>query len=330
MAAVETETYPEREVLNMANGRSQDTGRSDEVRDGLDECESKSRQELFSLFKDLHAANAPVKVFISSRHDNNIKKLLVKDFSQVEVPFSRENDFIIAKRLADEIRGTVVARLSEKANGCAIWTRIALDYLNKRKIASPEALEDALQDLPSYKDLGELYLKLFLKACSDIPQNKKLVRRALEMLAIAQRPLSPEELAYAVFIDTSDESSMTIARLEKMAKSVKLREFIQPFISVEDGEYGRFRLVHQSLKEVILETDISYWETVKPKEASIHMQHWIAQPIKRKEDLNGNLLKCCIKYLLLRECEDVDLSSEFELIEHLGGFGGTDDENMNE
>lgn len=100
------------------------------VLDGLDECDMYPQKQLLSLF---------------------------------ELGLSKERDRIIANYFASQLnipehtREKVVDEFSAKANGCAIWLRISLEYIGKLRIQNQKGLESALNRLPSSKDLAELY-----------------------------------------------------------------------------------------------------------------------------------------------------------------------------
>ncbi|TFB01752.1 hypothetical protein CCMA1212_006451 [Trichoderma ghanense] len=283
------------------------------VLDGLDECESHAQKQILSLFRELLEREARLKVFISSRYDDDVEKALPSGASRIElgVGFSQERDRIIANYLASQLyipeqtREKLVDELAERADGSAIWLRISLEYIGKLRIQNEKGLETALKRLPSSRGLAELYWRLFEKLCSGLPENEEHLRRALETLAVARRPLSSDELAYAVFIETDDEGPTTMVELEEYAQSVNLLDLVRPFISittVKDEKHAQLRLVHQSLKELILQAPPSSWSLVgKPG--------WKNQAVQRKGELNGYLLKRCIQYLLFNECGEIDLYS---------------------
>ncbi|KAK4060254.1 uncharacterized protein Triagg1_10804 [Trichoderma aggressivum f. europaeum] len=283
------------------------------VLDGLDECEVYPRIQLRSLFHDLFKHNARLKVFISSRYDDDIESALPPAASRIELGLSKERDRIIANYLASQInipedtREKVVDVLSAKANGCAIWLRISLEYIGKLRIQNQKGLESALNRLPSSKSLAELYWTLFDKICSGFPENEDNLQRALETLAVARRPLTADELAYAVFIDIDDDTRTTLGELDQIAHSVKLLDLIRPFVSiinVRNGKDLQLRLVHQSLKELVLQAPPSSWSLVG-------RTNWQNQAVQRRAELNGSLLRRCIKYLLFEECGENNLSSGF-------------------
>ncbi|KAK0736323.1 hypothetical protein B0T21DRAFT_451111 [Apiosordaria backusii] len=176
------------------------------VLDALDECKVYPRKQLFSLFGDLFRNNAHLKVFVSSRYDDEIEADLPPGVTRVELRPSRERDRAIAAYLVAEINlpaafhPKLVEQLAEESHGSAIWLRIAVGYMASSRIQNEKGLEMALGRLPSSKGLVELYGRLFDKICEGIADNKTLLQSALEILAVSRRPLALEELACAVFV----------------------------------------------------------------------------------------------------------------------------------
>ncbi|KAK0749612.1 hypothetical protein B0T18DRAFT_437097 [Schizothecium vesticola] len=193
-------------------------------------------KQLFSLFRDLLKNNAPLKIFMSSRYDSEIEADLPPGVTKMELRPSRRRDHAIAAFLVTGInlpaafQERVVEELALKSHGSAIWLRIA----NQKGLAM------ALNRLPSSKGLAELYGKLFEKISEDIADNKMLLQRALEILAVARRPLTLEELASVVFVTNPvGEDATTFSELDELAHT-------------EGGQIPRLRLVHLSLKQLLL------------------------------------------------------------------------------
>lgn len=289
------------------------------VLDGLDECEIETQEHLLSFFGNIFRSSARLKVFISMRHNEEVESSFPADATRLEIKSSMERDRIVTTylvnqtNLPEKIRGLAIDELSEMANGSAIWLRLALEYIKKLRVQNERGLRNALEQLPSSTGLAELYWKIFDKACAGIPDNEERLQKALEIMTISRRPLSSEELSYAVFIDPENDSLTTLSELREEAGSVNLQDLIRSFISITsvDGEeYPQLRLVHQSLKELVLQAAPSRWASVGKTKAD-------KQNMQRLAELNGSLLKRCIKYLLLEECEKNSLLSSFE--------DGTDD-----
>lgn len=309
------------------------------VLDALDECKPYPRKQLFSLFRDLFRLHAHLKVFMSSRYDSEVEADMPPGVTRVELRPSRERDRAIAAYLVTEVNlpaafnSEVVEELAARSNGSAIWLRIAVAYLAHSRIQSPKGMEMALRRLSESKGLVQLYGELFEKICGDDDlNNRTLLQSALEILAVARRPLTVEELACALRVINPDgEDPTTLSELNDLADSIDLLSLIRPFVAASDGQSRgspRLRLIHLSLKELLLSSPPSEWTATE----------WTAtgevtrrNKEERLQELEAGLLRRCIAYLLLGECEESDLlldwkdgSAEAELL----GIGNPFDNEM--
>ncbi|KAK4119528.1 hypothetical protein N657DRAFT_637190 [Parathielavia appendiculata] len=94
----------------------------------------------------------------------------------------------------------------------------------------------------------------YLVEQTDIPRLLRQALVALEIFSVAQRPLNPDEFAQAVFtINPVGEDPPTLTELDESSQSVDISRLVRPFITVihSKGE-KRMRLIHQSLKELVL------------------------------------------------------------------------------
>jgi hypothetical protein len=277
------------------------------VLDALDECEVAPRKELLSLFGDLFRCNARLKVFVSSRFNDAVEDDLPHDFTtRIELHPPQDRDRAIAAYLIANtnvpvtFHSRVIDELASRAEGSAIWLKIAIAYVAASRIKSSEGLRIALDRLPSSRGLTELYGNLFSKTC-EIEDNEALLGSALDILAVARRPLTEEELVYAVFTPV-DEGAVTLSDLGELASSVDLLSLVRPFVTATEGEGGkstRLRLLHQSLKDLLLTAPPSEWcsakEVAKRKKGA------------RTAELEANLLQRCIENLLFDECGENSL-----------------------
>ncbi len=309
------------------------------VLDALDECKTHPRQQIFSLVQDLLDIGAPLKVFFSSRYSDAISANLPAGFTSVAMRPSQSRDRSIAAHLVSQtelpqkLHQKVIDELAPRADGSAIWLRIAVRYIERTCRASARGLEKALAQLPSSKGLAELYGELFSKICDGIPENEAVLQAALDILAVSQRPLTADELAYAVFtknpVDEDDQAG-TIEELGELAQDIDVFKLVRPFVTVmgsgkEGGKEPRLRLVHQSLKELVL--------TAPPSKWCVSLALAKLKKGERAADLDADLLRRCIAYLLFDECDELGLfpdthneSGEADMMA-VGGtldFGGFD------
>ncbi|KAI1384417.1 uncharacterized protein F4822DRAFT_445871 [Hypoxylon trugodes] len=249
------------------------------VLDGLDECDYNSRIDLLTFFNNLLERAPHFKICFSSRFQKETEDLL-KVALKARVPTKVERDAIIVqhtvdtklRRLEPDARKLVVEELNELAKGSAIWVRLSVDLIQRRKISAPGPLRRFIRNEISHTALPTLYDKLITQASQSDPDNKRIIINALQILAVAKRPLSLTELSWAVAIADLPEESRKLQDLHEV------------------------QFVHQSLKELVLQIPPSDWsrspEISKPSKAEVR---------KRRDQLEANLLRLCVRYLLLDE-----------------------------
>ena len=288
------------------------------VIDGLDECDSESQNELVTLLDSLSNKVQRLKVFFSSRPQEGIENLL-QGATQIRWKPTRERDAIIvehtAKRCLREfppaVQSLVTERLSELAQGSAIWVRVTIELIQKRKIKAIGPMKSFLAEIPPPAALSQLYAKLFAHETGDDSANEQLATGALEILAVAQRPLNILELGLAVVLNDPCAEIRTVEQLKEHVDERRVLSLLQPFllqVDFDDVKKRQVRLVHSSLKELILRDAPSNWgrsqntaEELKANKQRIR---------QRQPKLEASLLRVCVKYLLFDEFDQNDLLSE--------------------
>ncbi|KAF4991636.1 hypothetical protein FDECE_13984 [Fusarium decemcellulare] len=299
--------------------------------DGLEEYGYQIAWDLLSFLRHLLQQQAKLKVFVSSRHDVDIKAHLPQDTVQFEIPSSPQRDRIIAAHHVNKsniplnLRSQALDVLSNMAEGSAIWVRIAVECLAKSRIANEIGLKNALSQVPSSKHLSELYWRLFQKSCPDLPKYEEYLQQALEILAVACRPMTAKELASAVFLNSRDSEIRTVAELDEHADSISFLDLVRPFVSTiipKNGGQERLRLVHRSLAELIIKAPPGEWEVRGGSSKK-----------SRLPQLHGQLLQSCVKGLLLEDFADKDFfesSADFYADLELRAFNGLFDDEEND
>lgn len=307
------------------------------VIDGLDECGEESRTDLVNLLGDLSRQTSKLKVFLSSRPQESIENLL-HNATQIRWRPSQDRDTIIVDHIvtrylgdrSSAVRSLVSDRLTELARGNAIWVKLTVELLQKQKKQAVGPVKTFLKNITPPAALSELYAKLFSGVTDNDRENERLVTKALEVLAVARRPLSILELGWVVALNESDLDVQTIDELEDYVDEKRILSLLQPFISLvdfKDVKTSQVRLVHQSLKELILQDIPTYWAIPNTAaEASLNMIHNRQQ---RHAELEAALLRLCVRYLLFEDFNSKDLFSEeqatAQTLEELPGFGTYDD-----
>lgn len=305
------------------------------VIDALDECDSDSRDELIKLLETLSTKTQRLKVFFSSRPQEGIQDFL-HSATQIRWNPSQERDAIIVghtverylKEFPPDIQSLVTQRLAELAQGSAIWVKLTIQLIQKRKIKAIGPMKAFLADIPPPAALSRLYGELFAHTTGHDFINEQVTASALEVLASAQRPLSILELGWAVALNDSSTDFQTLTQLKDHVDEKRIMNLLQPFllqIDFEDDKKHQVRLVHQSLKELILREDPSNWAgSSNNATVSVHQQHTNQRQVR----LEANLLRGCVKYLLLEEFDERNLFSDeqetIHSLQELPGFASSE------
>ncbi|CAM1503386.1 Fc.00g081620.m01.CDS01 [Cosmosporella sp. VM-42] len=292
------------------------------VVDGLDECDTGSRNILLKSLQGLSQKTSGLKVVLSSRPWGEILDQL-EGVSKVDVGADPERDRIIAEKtvetklapLAADTKQLVVERLSSFAQGSAIWTKMTVEVIAARKIRAPGRMKKFLDDIPQPRQLSELYASLFIRCAGEEPEAQNMAATALEILAAARRRLSVLELAWAVAVDIADPDVTTVAEVAELVDDQGVMALIQPFVAgidFNDPKKRQVVVVHQSVREFILnELALSrprLQNMEKPVAAGGKTAVLPAAP-----RLENKMFNICVRYLLLDEINHVPLFSDEQI-----------------
>ncbi|KAK5309055.1 hypothetical protein LTR93_012273, partial [Exophiala xenobiotica] len=172
--------------------------------DALDECTSGTeREQLLNLIVE-HAKSSKTKWLLSSRHDTDIKKVLInegrmlslelneKHISQAVRAFVEQKSNELAKinKYSSELNDKVKEQLIAKSDSTFLWVALACKRL--RKVPSRKALS-TLQDLPP--GLPDLYARMMDQVFqNEDDEDRNCCFRILRSVTLTFRPLSKEEL----------------------------------------------------------------------------------------------------------------------------------------
>jgi ankyrin repeat protein len=151
---------------------------------------------------------------------------------------------------------------------------------------------------------------LLLRSSSNDPENQELAAVALKILAVASRPLSIQELAWAVALAAARDKIKTVADLAQLVDHQRVMSLIHPFITrtdFADIEKRQVQLVHQSVREFT----IRKWAPRHGSTTSSTLNQSITQ--YNIKYLEAFILDICVKYLLLAEIGSSPLFSEEQL-----------------
>ncbi|WAO93291.1 Hypothetical protein NCS54_01083300 [Fusarium falciforme] len=186
------------------------------ILDALDECEVEERRLLLNIFDwATKSTSRPVKIFISSRPEADIRQRLIS-LPNLEIS-ARNNNHDIArfiKESADSpgpwslaleknnaLKEEIIQTLIEKSDGMFQWARLQVDQL--RVFEHERDLRDRLGRLP--KDLKSSYDEIYQRI-QDRPEYSRVrILRALMWVTASVRPLTTDELVAAIRLDPDKE-----------------------------------------------------------------------------------------------------------------------------
>ncbi|KAK1832788.1 hypothetical protein QBC39DRAFT_348224 [Podospora conica] len=291
--------------------------------DALDECDGQSRRQLLASLKSISEKTPSLKLLVSTRPEEVILKQL-DGMSKIAMESNAERDRLIAEKtvetrlpdLTDEVKALVIDALSCSAQGSAIWTRMTVELIDKRRITAPDPMRAFLDKMQQPRQLWELYANVYSRYTGDDSENQILATTALEALAVARRPLSILELGWAAALGAADDTTHTVNDLSKLVDCKRVMSLIHPFVArvdFADANKRQVKLVHQSVKEFVVgsptlhgsrRADLSR-SAVRPIAA-------VPAPIPHQgiERLESSILAICTRYLLLDEIGNTSLFTE--------------------
>ncbi|CAN9292594.1 unnamed protein product [Alternaria alternata] len=287
------------------------------VIDGLDECDSISRKTLFEYLKRLSNKTPRLKILLSSRPEEGILEQL-EQVSRIDMKSDANRDFVIVRHtvegrlshLSTDVKKLVTETLSCRAQGSAIWSKMAIELIEVRKIRALGPMRLFLDEMPLPGQLSNLYDKLLVRNSSNDIENQELATIALRLLAVVCRPLSIQELAWAVALAAAQGKVDTVAALSELVDHQRIMSLIYPFVNsidFADIRKCQVQLVHQSVREYVVK-NCSLRQTpatsIVPDQSSAY-------------DNSNNpemfILELCIDYLMLHEIGSTRLFSEEQI-----------------
>lgn len=285
--------------------------------DGLDECDGQSRGQLLASLKAISENTPSLKLLVSTRPEEVILKQL-EGMSKIVMESNPERDRLIAEKivetrlpdLTDEVKALVIHALSGSAKGSAIWTRMTVELIDKRRITAPDPMRAFLDKMQQPRELWELYANVYSRYTGKDSENHILATTALEVLAVARRPLSMLELGWAAALGAADETTQTVNDLSKLVDYKRVMSLIHPFVArvdFADPTKRQVKLVHQSVKEFVVGSPILHGSRRADLSGSGSRSTAAVQQ-QCIERLEAGLLAICVRYLLLNEIGNTTIS----------------------
>ncbi|KAI0547823.1 hypothetical protein F4679DRAFT_552833 [Xylaria curta] len=199
-----------KQLLESINLYSQTTV----VLDALDECEPDSRRQIFETVKYLLTESEnPLKVFISSRPDRDIRREFLRQPSVEIQATDNEEDiqkFVNAeiikhdnwKGMSLDLQKTIVEVLFTRSRGMFQWAFLQIKEI--LLLETETAVRDRLGKLPA--DLKTAYDEIYSKIQNGHRHERSLADNAFKWVACAKEPLSSEELLAAIRLNSDKDT----------------------------------------------------------------------------------------------------------------------------
>ena len=231
------------------------------VIDGLDECEPSRRQDLLNALTNIiHKSSNVVKVFVSSRDDQDLVHHLsqtpniyiraaentsdIIKFVETRVDDAIARKKILLGKVPDDLRKAIIKSLVEKAQGMFRLVSLHIETLcDPSRIKTRLNVLSLLSALP--RDLKLSYDGVLAQIRTSEDDNPGIADRIFKWLLCARAPLQAE--AFLVAISTDHAIYEPVSRTEALS-------ICNNFV-VYDDETDRFRFVHLSAQEYLLQLE---------------------------------------------------------------------------
>ncbi|OBS29493.1 hypothetical protein FPOA_03430 [Fusarium poae] len=235
------------------------------VLDALDECERSIRRDLIAFFTDLiDGSTHPIKVFVSSRDEGDIGKLLATE-NVLSIDIDRKNERDIEMYLDTELvracdhwsprtKKKVKQKLFQGSMGMFRWTYLQMEQL--KDLISDEAVDERLGKLPEglTKAYDELYNSLET-------HDRVLLQRTVKWLIHGAESLSTSAMLSAIRLsETIDEHGKISLHTSTEVSEPQLQAICRHLVVLDDSirdptetyqiKYHRaWRFAHASVTE---------------------------------------------------------------------------------
>ncbi|KAG5801197.1 hypothetical protein H9Q71_014222 [Fusarium xylarioides] len=194
----------------------EDYPRTTIILDALDECDRSTREDLMRALSNLTNQCSKVRVFISSRHDEDILRhfrgtpvmTIQATDNEQDISSFVEDKLFRDTRWADigsKFQEEVKAAFHKKSQGMFQWAALQVDQIRRLKIWSERSIREQLETSP-----------IGLKGAYDLVWNQiqemsayegQLAMRAFQWVLCAYRPLGTGELSLMMQIDPDSSTT---------------------------------------------------------------------------------------------------------------------------
>jgi ankyrin repeat protein len=274
--------------------------------DALDECGEDNAKDLVKKFKLLFKrANAlsvgtnHLHICFSCRHypilgSPGIAEVCLEEENRADICTYVQSELSSSE---EQIPSTIQNSIIERASGVFLWAQLVVKQIHKLAIegAGPNHIKAAVDSLP--EDLESLFKEL-------IRGMKPASVRLIQWIHFATRPLSIEELRWAMAIDAGCSSLQTCQNaMDYVPDDKRMRQRImtlsQGLAEVTLGSRTHIvQFIHQSVKDFFLDKGfLALHDNFVPIKTAIGMSHLY-------------LFNTCIRYLAMEEVEKSTIGTD--------------------
>ncbi|KAM0412045.1 hypothetical protein ACHAPD_008700 [Fusarium lateritium] len=234
-----------------------DYSRTTIILDALDECDRDSRVELMKAVSGLLKGSSKIRVFISSRTDDDIRRNF-QDKPIIEIQ-ATDNEADISSFVQDELsqdprwdslnselQQQIKAIFHDKSHGMFQWAALQVKQLCQSTVWNQSSIKAHTSNAP--KGLRAAYDVIWDQIGQRTSHEEQQARRAIKWVLCAFRPLGTAELSRLLQIDTDTDY---VAPIEQLTKDDILG--IGGNLLIHDDELGVWRFCHLSAREYIEE-----------------------------------------------------------------------------
>lgn len=242
------------------------------VLDALDECNEDQRQNLIDILEMLvrkaRSSGQMLHLAVSSRPSFNLTiedpyNICVEDENGMDlVRFTRESLKNLGQSSQEQHVGEIIGEIIRKADGVFLWVQLVVQSLLRKLKDDPQKkVFNELQHIPS--GLESLYEQL-LDQTSQETTSRKLspqVRLILQWVVLANRPLSVQELYYAVWVNDNIPSIPTrLSNINRQITQTPGKPLTDQWLTSRcagllEVTAGKVQLLHHTLKDFLLQND---------------------------------------------------------------------------
>ncbi|KAG4283468.1 hypothetical protein FPRO06_07847 [Fusarium proliferatum] len=225
------------------------------ILDALDECDRSTREDLMRVLSNSTNQGSKVRVFISSRHDEDIlRHFESKSIMRIQATDNGADisSFVDDKLFQDprwpninpEFQEEVKSIFHKKSQGMFQWAALQVDQIRRLRIWSEHNIKEQLEISPT--GLKGAYDVVWNQIQEMSLYEEQLARRAFQWALCAFRPLTTSDLLLMMQIDPS--TGMMEADVDFTPETI---ESICGNLLVYDRDLGRWRFSHLSAREYL-------------------------------------------------------------------------------